>query len=151
MQASTISAVAGSVSATVAMISAVVAAISATNSYRSAKASGDALRETRVQRSIDHARTELRLLADISDAAAALVTALAQSAADRRAVEVPRAVLRRSAVVAGYESDRLRALLSATAPLSAADVAALEAEVAAAAAGWRQAIEAAQALVPRGD
>ncbi|GAA2897465.1 hypothetical protein Acy02nite_65120 [Actinoplanes cyaneus] len=136
MEASSISAIAGSVSATIGMASAVIAAISARNSSRSAQASRDALQDTRVQRAVDNARAELRLLAEVTDAVHSMTTALGNAQRDPAGLAAARADLRRVLIVAGYRSDRAQALLSADRPISAADATALDEELTRKSADW---------------
>jgi hypothetical protein len=95
VQASTVSAIAGAVAAGIGALSATVAAISAFNSRKSAQASEAALRETRRQREIDNARTELGLLGALYDDALALARSLAvDRSSDPAAVERTRESLK---------------------------------------------------------
>jgi hypothetical protein len=132
VQASTISAIAGSVSATIGGISATVAAVSAFSSRKSAQASEAALRETRQQREIDNARTELRSIGAVYDDALTLVEALAVDLRrDPAAVERAREAVRRSMLVAGLTTPALLRLAEANAPLSGGEVSAVREEIAA--------------------
>jgi hypothetical protein len=133
---------ASTVSAIVGAVSAAIAALSAYNSNRSARASLHALYDTRVQRTMDNTRTELRLLADIADATAELTTTLARHThRDPALIVAAQAKLRRAMVVAGYGSERLAALLAAAGPVSAAEAAALDEELLAASARWHRVLE----------
>ena len=132
MQATTISAIAGSVSAAVSGISAAIAAFSAYNSRKSAQASVDALRETRQQRDIDNARTDLHTIGVVYDDAMALVEALDAGAyRNPGAVQRARDALRRSTLVGGLALPALARLAKATEPLSSQEVAAVQQEIAA--------------------
>jgi hypothetical protein len=141
VEPSSVSALAGSVSASIGMVSAVIAAVSAWNSRRSAQASRDALQDTRVQRTVDNARTELRLLVDIADVVEELTTALGHTQRDPSRVTAARARLRRVLIVAGYESGRAQGLLRADRPPSAAETAALDEELVAASARWHAVLQ----------
>ena len=131
MQAETVSAITGAVAAGIGAISATVAAISAFNSRKSAQASEGALRETRKQREIDNARTELSLLGALYDDALGLVQALAvDRARDPAAVERARESLKRSMMIVGLTKPGLTRLVEADAPLSAREVAVIREEIA---------------------
>ncbi|GIF45256.1 hypothetical protein [Actinoplanes xinjiangensis] len=136
MEPTSISAIASSVSATIGMASAVIAAISARNSWRSAQASRDALQDTRVQRTIDNARTELRLLVDVTDAVDELTAALGHAQRDPARVTAARSRLRRTLIVAGYQSELMRVLLSAQLPPTAVDITTLSEELVHNSAKW---------------
>ncbi|MBW4705198.1 hypothetical protein [Micromonospora sp. RL09-050-HVF-A] len=130
MEASTLSAIAGSTSAVIAAVSATIAAVSAVNSRKSAQASVVALRETREQRQLDNARVELNAIAALHDDVFGLIEALrVDLSRDPAAVERARAFVRRSMVISGVTSPALDELVSAGAPPSSAGVDRIRAEL----------------------
>jgi hypothetical protein len=138
VQASTLSAIAGSTSAGIAAISATIAAIGAFNSRKSAQASETALRETRRQRELDNARTELNALATMYDDVLALVHALAvDRSRNPAAVERARSVVQRSMVVVGVTTPALVRLVAADAPLSSGEIVEVRSQLSARSAALR--------------
>jgi hypothetical protein len=130
MQASTATAIAASVSAIVGAMSAATAAFAAWNSRRSAQASEAALRETRHQRQIDNARTELGDLGTVYDHAMALIDSLAvELRRDPAAVERKREALRRCLLVAAINTPALGHLVAADRALTEAEVIAVREEL----------------------
>jgi hypothetical protein len=113
MDTAVLTAIIGSVSTT-------VAAVSAWNSWRSARASLAALEETRRQRTIDNARSDLLNIGHIYDEATAFIETLNRSyRSDRAAVERSRESLRRSLMIAGIPLSSAHYLLEANEPLPA--------------------------------
>jgi hypothetical protein len=114
----------------VSAVSAAIAAFSSWNSLRSAQASRAVVRETRRQREIDNARSELALLGHVWDDTVSFMEALStQHRSDRTNLENRRAVLRRSIMVAGINRPSLERLAAATDPLTPPETAAVLADL----------------------
>jgi hypothetical protein len=134
MEASTVSAFASTCAAA-------IGAIAAFSSYRSAKASLAALNDTRAQRQLDNARSQLGLIFDVQETTAALNDALTRHGQRSAEVTAARSAVRRAAVLAAVDTPIVRTLLEAEQPLSTAECLELQRELTAESARWHEVVE----------